>query len=131
MYPIKAFFIWIEAPPPPEEQEEEEEIIYVPVSSLPILNHNLKQYYLQQIIQKVVIDYAIHGNFAKLYENPANVAGVRFLYLYRKSENGVPYFESAELADSEMPSYFLLGICTGNVLHTLTFLSKEASNVSL
>ncbi|KAJ8924399.1 hypothetical protein NQ315_007195, partial [Exocentrus adspersus] len=86
---------------------EEDEYIYVP-----------------QIVQKLVTDFALHGGFIKVNDCPLG-SERRILYMYRKTEEGIPNFDYAEQAESEMCNYFLIGMTTGNFIHTVTSLSKN------
>nr|XP_023024310.1 uncharacterized protein LOC111512420 [Leptinotarsa decemlineata] len=49
----------------------------------------------------------------------------RCVYMYRKTQDGIPNFEGAEIADLEMPAYFHFGTSTGNFLNSIAFLSKQ------
>lgn len=94
---------------PVEEPVEEEIIEYIP-----------------EIITKIVIDYVLHGDLIKVQEvtsNPKN----RFIYFYRKTDEGIPYFDNEGIAEKEMPAYFLVGLSTGSVLHSLNFYGKNVS----
>lgn len=73
-------------------------------------------------------DYALHGGFIKI--NDCNIdPDRRILYMYRKTEEGIPNFDLPEQAEAEMPNYFLIGMTTGNLLHSLTTLSKNVSDM--
>ncbi|KAJ8934453.1 hypothetical protein NQ314_013327, partial [Rhamnusium bicolor] len=81
------------------EPVEEDEIIYVP-----------------KIIQKLVVDFLLHGGFMTV--DGLTDVDHRYLYLYRKTEEGIPNFEYPEYADIEMPSYFVIGMVFVPLLHT-------------
>ncbi|XP_030756931.1 dynein heavy chain 10, axonemal [Sitophilus oryzae] len=88
---------------PPEE--EPEEIIYVP-----------------KIIQELVVDYTMNGSFGSIAEEARNQ---RLVYLFRKTEVGIPNFDSMEDANIEMPSYFIVGVLGENVIQNLSFVTRE------
>ncbi|XP_015836813.2 dynein axonemal heavy chain 10 [Tribolium castaneum] len=94
----------------PAEEEEEPEIIYVP-----------------KIIQKLIVDHILHGNFGTMDEAILNTDNKRFVYLFRKTEEGISIsnFDTYEEAETEMPAYFLIGSCNGNFLNSLKHLMKE------
>ncbi|KAJ8963302.1 hypothetical protein NQ318_018771 [Aromia moschata] len=79
---------------------------------------------MQQIVQKQVIDYALHGGFMFVHDPTFN-ANARFLYMYRRTESGIPNFDEPEDAEAEMPFYIILGITTGNLLQTITTMFKS------
>ncbi|XP_022902554.2 dynein axonemal heavy chain 10 [Onthophagus taurus] len=90
--------------PEPEEEppvEEEEEIIYVPT-----------------IIQELVKVYVLHGFFGLLEDNPAS-KDRRYVCFLRKSDDGIPNYETMEDADAEMPQYFFITTCTDKFLPEL------------
>ncbi|KAJ8973386.1 hypothetical protein NQ317_012102 [Molorchus minor] len=93
--------------PPPPPPEEVEEYIDVP-----------------QIIQKQVIDYSLHGSFMHVQDDNFNYH-TRFLYLYRRTDAGIPNFDEPEDADAEMPSYFIFGFTTPDVLQSITIMFKQ------
>lgn len=69
-------------------------------------------------------DFALHGGFIKV--NDCHIdADKRILYMYRKTEEGIPNFDLPEQAESEMPNYFLIGMTTGNFLQSMTTISKR------
>ncbi|KAF7265371.1 hypothetical protein GWI33_021219 [Rhynchophorus ferrugineus] len=97
----------IEDAPTPVVQEDEEETIYVP-----------------KIIQELVVDYTINGGFNFVSEDVSKLSA-RFVYLFRKTEVGIPNFDNMEDANMEMPSYFIVGVISGNLIQNLTHLTKQ------
>ncbi|XP_056647538.1 dynein axonemal heavy chain 10 [Diorhabda sublineata] len=112
--------------PVPEPPPEEDEYIMVPVGLYKSIHQYLYSFELfQQIIQKNVVDYVLHGGFMKIggemFENDA----YRVIYFYRTSDDGIPIFENTLTADLEMPNYFIIGSSTGNFLHSVTLLCRQ------
>lgn len=73
------------------------------------------------------MDHILHGGFGTLNEAVINTDNKRFVYLFRKIEEGISImnFDTYEEAEIEMPSYFLIGACTGNFLNSLKHLINE------
>ncbi|XP_060518939.1 LOW QUALITY PROTEIN: dynein axonemal heavy chain 10 [Cylas formicarius] len=90
-----------------DDEEKEQEIIYVP-----------------KIVQESVTDFILHGNFNWINDEPTN-SERRFVYMFRKSETGVPTFEAMDDADAEMPGYFLVGVVDGNMARGVSFLTHQ------
>lgn len=82
--------------------------------------------YVTEMVPVLVVDYMLHGIVHKVTEVPLNPEQ-RFIYFYRKTDQGIPDFENAVISEKEMPNYFLVGISTGNILHTLNVLTKNVS----
>ncbi|KAL1513082.1 hypothetical protein ABEB36_002553 [Hypothenemus hampei] len=90
-----------------EEEAKEEEIIYVP-----------------KIVQELVVDYTFTGGFNYITEGVVNT-DKRFVYFFRRSEVGIPTFESMEDANIEMPLYIVMGVVNGNFIQSVSFLTQE------
>ncbi|XP_050294970.1 dynein axonemal heavy chain 10 [Anthonomus grandis grandis] len=95
-----------EEKPVTEEEVEEDEIIYVP-----------------KIIQELVVDYTLTGAFNWITEGVSNTDN-RFVYFFRRTEVGIPNFESMNDANIEMPSYIIVGSVGGNFIQSVSFLTQ-------
>lgn len=49
----------------------------------------------------------------------------KFICILRRTEEGIPNFETMEDAVAEMPQYFLITSCTGKFLQSLLETTRE------
>lgn len=72
----------------------------------------------------MVIDYTLTAGFDFISEGVAPT-DKRFVYFFRRSELGIPNFDSIETANIEMPLYIMMGVATGNFIQNVSFLTKQ------
>lgn len=92
-----------------EEPEEEEIIEFIP-----------------EMVPKIVIEHVLRGDILKVHDIVQNPKE-RFIFFYRKIDEGIPTFDNASITDKNMPDYFYVGVSTGNILYTLNYTSKHVS----
>ncbi|VEN44221.1 unnamed protein product, partial [Callosobruchus maculatus] len=85
---------------------------------------------VKKMIPKYVIDYMLHGGFLTLHEEDDDWRTLiehqsRFLFMYRKLDEGIPNFDQYEIAEKEMPAYLAIGMNTGSLLNLVMSMSQE------
>lgn len=77
-------------------------------------------------MQKLTKDYLLHGFYDCLTDE--NVTrDIRYVYIVRLTEYGMPLYERKEDTDAEMSSYFLVGSTQGRLLSSLDNLLNNVS----
>lgn len=71
-----------------------------------------------------MIDYTLTAGFDFISQGVAST-DKHFVYFFRRSELGIPNFDSIETANIEMPLYIMMGVATGNFIHNVSFLTKQ------
>lgn len=72
-------------------------------------------------------EYTLHANFGLVKEAMQPRCNKRFIYFFRKTEEGIPTFDYAEDAEAEMPYLFHVGCCHGNFLINATDIIQNVS----
>ncbi|CAH1165598.1 unnamed protein product [Phyllotreta striolata] len=74
--------------------------------------------FVKQKIQRLATDYYLHGGFMKIGAQMYDGGEPhRIIYLYRRTKEGIPFFETAVEANLEMPNYFFIGSSNINFLN--------------
>lgn len=71
-----------------------------------------------------MVDYTLTAGFDFISQGVAST-DKHFVYFFRRSELGIPNFDSIETANIEMPLYIMMGVATGNFIHNVSFLTKQ------
>lgn len=71
---------------------------------------------VKQMVQRLTTDYTLHGGFVRIGTQMFEGESCRIIYLYRKTNNGIPYFETEQEANLEMVNYIFYGTSNANFL---------------
>ncbi|XP_045466201.1 dynein axonemal heavy chain 10 [Harmonia axyridis] len=91
-----------------EFEDEEEDILSVEWEEEVVM--------VTKTITKTSQDYTLHANFGLVLEALQPHCDKRFVYFYRKTEEGIATFDFAEDAEAEMSYLFIVGSCDGSFL---------------